>query len=213
MPSPTFRIMYGVVQWCGAGRLGTPGAGEDERMDQARSQNWLETALLEVWNRHFPDVPVANIVNVAYCRPSKTRLGWIALSESGRYTQIGISRLLRYREVPEAVCIVTIAHELVHYGHGFGSPLPQRYADPHAGGVVERELVARGLGDAFSAYQQWSAQAWHTHYLRYASARARPADRCDRNNEYADPSPQVPIVAALDMPPTVTPRYCPGLRA
>jgi hypothetical protein len=202
MSSSAFRIMCCTGQWRSAGSGTTPATEGKGRMEQARSRQWLDTALQEIWHRHFRDVPVVNIVNVAYCRPSKTRLGWIALSESGRYTQIGINRLLGYPEVPDDVCIITIAHELVHYGHGFGSPLPKRYADPHAGGIVERELVDRGLADAFSAYVQWSDQGWDTHYQRYAAVRSRPADRRDRTNDDADVSSPGPPVAALDMPRT-----------
>jgi len=56
---------------------------------------------------------------------------------------IGINALLQHAQVPEYVLITTIAHELTHYAHGFGSPLPRCYEHPHANNVVERELERR----------------------------------------------------------------------
>lgn len=169
-------------------------------MKQGRSHAWLEAALLDTWDRHFEDVPMANVVRITYSGPSKTRLGWIALSESGRFTSIGINRLLRFPEVPEDVCIITIAHEVVHYSHGFGSPLQQRHADPHAGGVVERELEYRGLAGALARYHVWSTQEWPAHYARYARGGSRQAGALRSSEQEAESRQQYPTVAALDIP-------------
>ena len=120
---------------------------------------------------------MANVVDIAYCRPTKTRLGWIALSETGQSTLIGINRLLGHWEVPDDVCTITIAHELVHYSHGFGSPLPRRYADPHADAVVERELRARGLSGPLATHEYWAQRHWSEFYARHAASRQRPLAR------------------------------------
>jgi hypothetical protein len=168
-------------------------------MNQVRTHLWLETALLAVWDRHFADVPVANTVRIGYCRPSKTRLGWIALSESGLSTHIGINRLLQHLEAPEEVCVITIAHELVHYGRGFGSPLPQRYDDPHAGGIVEHELHTRGLSHALAVYQDWSFHAWDGYYARYARSRARASGAYGAGTLMPRSMERDPHVAALDL--------------
>jgi hypothetical protein len=174
-------------------------AGGEEGMNQVRSRAWLEAALHDIWDRHFEDVPVANVVRITYSGPSKTRLGWIALSETGQFTTIGINRLLRFPEVPEDVCIITIAHEVVHYSHGFGSPLQQRHADPHAGGVVERDLEYRGLAGALARYYGWSTHEWAGHYERYARRAAHQiTERC--SSEAAESQRQYPTVAALDVP-------------
>jgi hypothetical protein len=174
-------------------------------MNQVRTHLWLETALTTLWERHFSDVPVANTVHIGYCRPSKTRLGWIALSESGRSSHIGINRLLQHLEAPEEVCVITIAHEMVHYGHGFGSPLPRRYDDPHAGGIVEHELHARGLSPALAVYQDWSLHAWHSHYARYARSRARTSGSYRTGSLMPRSMEQDPNVAALDVTPSEWP--------
>ncbi len=138
-----------------------------------RSRFWLETALWQVWTGHFSDVAPVNDVHIAYFRPSKTRLGWIALSEAGDSTLIGINRLLSYPNVPDEICRVTIAHELVHYCHGFGSPLPRRFTDPHAGDVVDRELKDRGLGDALQRSHRWAQRVWPWIYTQHAATRGR----------------------------------------
>jgi len=166
-------------------------------MGENRSQAWLRRLLADVWAHHFPDTPRVNVVDITYCRPSKTRLGWIALSESGQSSLIGINRLLRHPDVPLEVCLVTVAHEVVHYCHGFGSPLPRRYPDPHADGVVERELLARGLGDPLRRYETWASASWSGFYARQATRRTKPAtDTSDALLGGAD-------VAALDVSPAI----------
>lgn len=162
-------------------------------MAENRSQAWLRRLLAEVWSRHFADTPRVNDVAIAYCRPSKTRLGWIALSESGQSSLIGINRFLRHPDVPLDICLVTVAHEVVHYSHGFGSPLPRRYDDPHADGVVERELVARGLGDPLRRYEAWAADHWSTFYAQQATPRSKQAQ--DSSSVFAEAA----AVAALDV--------------
>lgn len=162
-------------------------------MAENRSQAWLRRLLADVWEYHFPDTPRVNDVDIAYCRPSKTRLGWIALSESGQSSLIGINRLLRHPEVPLDICLVTVAHEVVHYSHGFGSPLPRRYADPHADGVVERELIARGLADPLRRYEAWATDHWTDFYTQQASPRAR------QGREASSALSNAAAVAALDV--------------
>jgi hypothetical protein len=131
-----------------------------------RNNEWLRRELDEIWARHFHDVDRANTVEIGYGRAWKARLGLITLSASGRTTFIGINSLLRSRLVPSYVPRVTIAHELVHYTHGFGSPLPKRHPHPHRGGVVAKELVQRGLGLEHQLYHQWLQEHWYAFYSR-----------------------------------------------
>jgi hypothetical protein len=62
------------------------------------------------------------------------------------------------------VLITTIAHELVHYAHGFGSPLPRQHKYPHANGVVERELASRALSEYLYCCNQWIDKYWYSFY-------------------------------------------------
>lgn len=124
---------------------------------------------------HFPDVPMANSVYIRFVREGRRRLGWITMSESGASTLIGINRLLASPEVPQYLCDVTIAHELAHYAHGFGSPLERRYGDPHADGVVEAELRGRGLGPWLAAADSWTDAHWAALAAARRIARRRAA--------------------------------------
>ena len=125
-----------------------------------RTDEWLGQELAYVWSRYFPDTPRVNEVNIFFGRGWKTRLGFITSSVCGSRSYIGINKLLRHPQVPDYVNTITIAHELTHYSHGFGSPLPRKYQHPHKGGVVAKELVARGLGPQLRHYLKWTNECW-----------------------------------------------------
>jgi len=138
-----------------------------------RDNRWLRQELNYLWITFFSDVPHANSVMIEYSRGWKNRLGMICLSLTGRTSYIGINSLLRLPQVPSYVALVTIAHELVHYSHGFGSPLPRRYEHPHRGGVVVKELVNRGLGSEYDLYLQWIREHWEVFYARNRSSKQK----------------------------------------
>jgi hypothetical protein len=83
------------------------------------------------------------------------------MSEDEATSFIHINSLLRLREVPDVITFITVAHEMVHYAHGFGSPLPRRYKHPHRGGVVKRELLRRGLAAEYARYDEWVYARWY----------------------------------------------------
>lgn len=118
----------------------------------------LNIRLTEIWENHFPEVPRVGEVVITFGRRSQTRLGSIK-RRAGRVI-ITITGYFRDRRVPDVVVDETIAHELTHYTHGFESPLPQLYRYPHEGGVVRRELIARGLGDTHRAARRWLHNHW-----------------------------------------------------
>lgn len=117
----------------------------------------------EIWCTSFADVSRVNRVEIAYARPWQGRLGSIRL-EGDNTTHITVNGLLQLQEVPEAILVITIAHELVHYAHGFGSPLPRRYSHPHANNVVMRELDRRGLGEIRRQCEAWIDSQWFVFY-------------------------------------------------
>lgn len=118
----------------------------------------------EIWQAHFADVPRVNQVEIAYCQPWKRRLGLIRLSLDNTTSFIGINALLQLPDIPEYILITTIAHELAHYAHGFGSPLPRLYEHPHANNVVQRELEKRGLASTLHLCDEWIDKAWFSFY-------------------------------------------------
>jgi hypothetical protein len=124
----------------------------------------LTTYLRWIWQTYFADSPCINNLSIEYCYPWKARLGLIRLSLDATLTFIGVNTLLYMQQVPECVLITTIAHEIVHYIHGFGSPLAPRYRHPHANQVVERELEQRGLAESLLCCNEWIDKYWYSFY-------------------------------------------------
>ncbi len=124
----------------------------------------LSTCLNLIWQRYFADVPRVNTVSIEYCYPWKSRLGLIRLSLDATMTFIGINALLRLREVPDYVLMTTIAHEVVHYSHGFGSPLSRCFKHPHANKVVDTALEQREMGLYLQCCNEWIDKNWYTFY-------------------------------------------------
>lgn len=120
----------------------------------------------EIWQKYFADMPRVNQIEIAYCQPWKRRLGLIRLSLDNATSFIGLNALLQVPQIPEYVLITTIAHELTHYAHGFGSPLPRQYKHPHANDVVKVELERRGLGEIMRLCDAWIDKEWFSFYDR-----------------------------------------------
>jgi hypothetical protein len=139
-----------------------------------------------LWENNFVDVPRKNFVLIKFGRNASRQLGSIKwahrnariksairnkeISESiesqddKRVTIITITRKFQNPIIPEYVVDATIAHELVHYAHGFSSPLAQAYRHPHKGGLIRKELEARNLGDLHKKAKRWLRENW----TRYA---------------------------------------------
>ncbi len=124
----------------------------------------LSSYLSWIWRQHFGDIAPTNTVSITYGYPWKSRLGQIRLSEDGKISRIDINTLLQLKPVPEEVLLTTIAHEVVHYVHGFGSPLPKKYRHPHAHQVVSRELEQREIGEWLQYCEAWVNQSWWAFY-------------------------------------------------
>lgn len=125
-----------------------------------RDNAWLSGQLEHIWRTWFADVERVTPVSIQFVRPWKRRLAVIYLTDHEQRSFIGVNRYLRDRRVPYPICLVTIAHELAHYTHGFGSHHPRRYMHPHRGNVVQRELTRRGLGAELRFYTEWTNEAW-----------------------------------------------------
>lgn len=128
--------------------------------EPVRDQAWLTDQLEHIWATWFADVNRVTPVTIRYVRPWKRRLAVIYLTENDRRSFIGVNRLLRDPRVPYPVVQVTLAHELAHYAHGFGSHHPRRYRHPHRGNVIQRELTRRGLGAELCFYTEWTNDSW-----------------------------------------------------
>jgi len=142
-----------------------------------RNEAWLEGRLNNIWRAFFNDIPRANIA-IRWGRRARTRLGsitrqrfgksfWsnIPIADEGTPTIITINSLFKDEAIPAFVVDMTIAHEVCHYAHGFNSPLPQKYAKPHEGGVIGHEFRERGLEEAMRLQKKWLKENW-TEYVK-----------------------------------------------
>lgn len=126
-----------------------------------RDERWLQGLLDETWDKWFADVLQLNDVRIVFGRKAKRRLGSISLDPHERHiTLITINPLFKRGDVPEFVVVATIFHELTHYAHGFNSPLAQRQAHPHAGGVIRREYAQRGQLALYLEQKRWLKAHW-----------------------------------------------------
>lgn len=131
---------------------------QSEGLGPKRDNNWLLGRLESIWEQYFPDTPQKNEVFIGFGRKSKYRFGSIKLRLADNSTHIRINGLFKNEWIPEQIVDHTIAHELVHYNHGFSSLQPRLHRYPHRGGVIDSELNARKLGHLVSFYHSWVKQ-------------------------------------------------------
>lgn len=167
-----------------------------------RDEIWLQQRLDALWQSYFANVERANEVLVRFGQKSRTRLGsigmegWSGVTRPGRaYTSrlkidegtsiITLTGYFKDPRVPDYVIDATIGHELVHYAHGFHSPHPQLYRHPHQGGIVDKEMMRRGMGDILIAQRKWLKQEWITVIgAPTRRIRRRPLRRTIRRSSY-----------------------------
>lgn len=123
-----------------------------------RDDEWLNDRLEKVWSLIFPDVTRLNKVKVRFKGKWKNKFGHIKKIKED--TEIVVNGLFRSEAVPEYIIDLTLAHEIAHYSHGFSSPHPRKHRHPHAGGVVRRELKARGLGEHLRKERKFIKEEW-----------------------------------------------------
>ena len=134
-----------------------------------RDNRWLEAKLNQIIRESFQDINICNNLTIKFGRKARTRLGSIRKQYYGSFlnqmmrkydSEILINGLFRNEAIPELIINSTIAHELCHYAHGFSSPLPQLSRYPHSGGIVDSELIKRGLGDDLITQKKWLKAHW-----------------------------------------------------
>lgn len=120
-----------------------------------RDNNWLLSRLDYLWSTYFSDVAQTNPVFIKFGRYSKYRLGSIKLDRGSNHSSITITGMFKDEGIPVEVVDHTIGHELCHYTHGFSSPKPRLHRYPHHGGIVNKEMAARGMECLSKAYKIW----------------------------------------------------------
>lgn len=141
-----------------------------------RDNNFLKDRLDYIWGNFFGEIPRSNKVRISFGRRAKKRLGSIQIRKKNPLavfsflkkrkledfdtTKITITKYFQDLRVPLYVIDATIAHELCHYAHGFASPLPKLMPFPHRGGIIDKEMAKRGLGEALNAEKKWLDKEW-----------------------------------------------------
>ncbi len=133
---------------------------EEERT--VRDTGWLVERVRLLRENHFADVAQGYPIVVRFGTRAQRRFGSITGRNGISY--ITVNQLYANPDVPVYVVDETLAHELAHYAHGFGSGLPRLYADPHRGGVVDKELEKRGLGEVHQKAETWRETHWGNVY-------------------------------------------------
>src|SRR3989344_197168 len=103
-----------------------------------RDNAWLAQKLNELWANYFPDVERRNNVFIRFKGRWKNKFGHIKQLKT-KDTEVCVNGLFSNESVPEYIIDLTIAHEVVHYSHGFQSPHEKRFEYPHQGGIVRKE--------------------------------------------------------------------------
>lgn len=116
-----------------------------------------------IWQKLMPEVERKNNVVILFKGKWKNKFAHIKLLGDGS-TEIAINSLFRFPDVPDFILDTTIAHELVHYMHGFQSPHLQQFKYPHMGGIVEKEMKKRGFGFLLSLEKDWVKDHWRKLY-------------------------------------------------
>ncbi len=125
---------------------------------RTRDSNWLLSRLDFIWSKYFPELIATNPIQIKFGKFSKYRLGSIKLNRQTHRSLITITAMFKDEKIPMAVVDHTIGHELTHYAHGFSSKRARLHKYPHAGGVVQKEMEARGMGHLNKAYKVWVKQ-------------------------------------------------------
>ncbi len=124
-----------------------------------RDDNFLNEKLDQIWQSLFPDVERKNNVTIRFKGKWRNKFGHIKLLKN-KDTEIVINGLFKDPRIPDYIIYLTIAHELVHYMHGFNSPLERKYKHPHKGGIVNRELKKRGLNYFITLEREFVKKEW-----------------------------------------------------
>ncbi len=124
-----------------------------------RDELWLQERFNKIWETLFQDIKRKNNVIIKFKGRWKNKFGHIRLLKD-KSSEIVINGLFKNEQIPEFIVDLTLAHELVHYSHGFNSPLEKRHKHPHQGNVVNKELASRGFGELLRREKEFVKKEW-----------------------------------------------------
>jgi hypothetical protein len=147
-----------------------------------RTDQWLQERLRSLWETYFADAERGYPMEARFGAPARYRFGSIVGRQG--VCLIRVNGLFAHPDVPEYVVDATLAHELVHYVHGFGSGLRKRHAHPHRGGVIVEEMARRGCLFLEAQAESWRRQQWEAFYADHCRDRlSRSSARRQRAEE------------------------------
>ena len=124
-----------------------------------RDNIFLNQRLNAIWEMLFLDVERKNNVVIRFKGKWKNKFGHIKKLKNGD-SEIIINGYFKNDTIPEYIIDLTIAHELIHYYHGFNSPHPKMFKHPHKGGIINKELKKRGFGHLIPLERKWVKEEW-----------------------------------------------------
>jgi hypothetical protein len=128
-----------------------------------RDDIWLNQRMDNIWVLLFPDVKKANNVYAKFKGKWKNKFGHIKMLRN-KDSEIAVNSFFKNPVIPEYIVDITLAHELVHYSHGFNSPLKKLYKHPHKGNIVEKELIKRGFSHMINLEKEFIKSKWFPIY-------------------------------------------------
>ncbi|MCC6729662.1 MAG: M48 family metallopeptidase [Chthonomonadales bacterium] len=150
-----------------------------------RDDVWLACRVSHLWDLYYADVIPGYPIDAHFGPRARRRFG--SIRARGRTCLILVNGLFAHPDVPDYVVDATLVHELAHYVHGYGSGTRRLHANPHQGGVVDREMELRGCLFLEDRAAAWRRRHWSAHYAIHASdVVARRARRqADRDAAWA----------------------------
>jgi hypothetical protein len=127
-----------------------------------RDNAWLAGRMQTIWDTYYPDGRKGYPIDVHFGPRARYRYG--SIYSVGKQCHILINRLFANPSVPVYVIDATLAHELAHYIHGYGSGLSKLYNHPHRGGVVDKEMQSRGCWFLEERAAEWRKNHWQAFY-------------------------------------------------
>ena len=124
-----------------------------------RDDEWLVARLDHIWSLLFPEVARKNQVIAIFKGKWQNKFGHIKLLND-KSSEIAVNGLFKHEEIPEYIIDLTLAHELIHYGHGFNSPHKRKFKHPHKGGVVTKDLLKHGFGHLIRKEKVFIRREW-----------------------------------------------------
>ena len=128
-----------------------------------RDNAWLEKRFERLWQVLMPEIKKRNKVTIIFKGKWKNKFAHIKRLPD-KSTEIAINSLFRHPTVPDFIIDTTIAHELIHYMHGFQSPYKKQFKYPHQGNIVNKELKRRGFNFLLELEKDWIKNKWWTIY-------------------------------------------------